>query len=229
MAGRVPPPALPRRARNPQTNRPAGPAAAAAASGGAPGRQPFSQQPAVRHGAQLARGNPAHIVMAEFLVALGIILMRTIGQYEPRAGGAARGVIKPGKPGALGPLPMIASTLLFYFLLAVLAVSGGARARVAAVAGLIYDLAMLLNSTDELNKLSLHLADIGKGKRSPGGGPGPGSSAYQSALSGPGGTQQPGSGYPLPPGKDGKCPPGYTYDSQVQLCIADILPGTTPF
>lgn len=140
-------------------------------------RERVSDSAGFRHGTQLAKGDPAHLVMAEFLVAIGVIGMRAVGQYEPRGQGTRRGNIVPS-PGKLGPLPMLAATLIVFFILSLFAAAGGTRARVAAIIGGIYDLAMLLNSTTEMAKLTGHLASIGQGRQSPGGGPGPGGAAY---------------------------------------------------
>lgn len=171
--------------------------------------------------------------MAEFLIAVAVIGLRAVGQYEPRGQGTRRGVIVPS-PGKLGPLPMLAATIIFYFILSFLAIGGGARARVAVVAGLIYDLAMLMNSAGEMSKLTGLLSELGQGKQSPGGGPGPGTGAYQSALSG---TAAPASGHKYKPvsgpagavgvvkaGPGKTCPPGYKYSGGE--CLPPALQGS---
>jgi len=194
-------------------------------------REKISTRPAARHGTELVRGDPAHLVMGEFLVAVGLIGLRTIGQYEPRAGGTRRGAIVPSKPGGLGPLPMLAATIIVYFILALLAMAGGTRARVAAVLGLVYDLALMLNSAGEMTKLSAHLADVGKGKASPGGGPGPGRASQQFDQPGTG-TAPPGSPETIKPGHGNSCPPGYTYAADLHMCVLGMyqpLPPAQPF
>jgi hypothetical protein len=136
-------------------------------------RERVSEHPAARHAVKTLKGDPAHLVMAEFIAAVAIIGMRTIGQYEPRASGTQKGVIAPS-PGQSGPLTMLAATMIVFFLLSLLAIGGGTRAKVASVLGLIYVLAMLLHSSTEMTKLTSYLQQTGKGASSPGGGPGPG-------------------------------------------------------
>lgn len=103
----------------------------------------------IRHGGQ-------HALMAEFILFCGIVGMRAVADYVPGGDqnqGTGKGTMTPPK-GQLGPLPILAAGIVFYFLLSFLAARGGTWARIAAVSGLIMDLALLMRSTAELNTVS---------------------------------------------------------------------------
>jgi hypothetical protein len=91
--------------------------------------------------------------MAEFIVFCTIVAMRAIADYVPSAGGTAKGTMTPPK-GQLGPLPILAGGIVTFFVLSFLAARGGTTAKIAAAAGLIMDLALLLRSTAELSLVS---------------------------------------------------------------------------
>jgi hypothetical protein len=91
--------------------------------------------------------------MAEFIVFCTIVAMRAIADYVPSAGGTAKGTMTPPK-GQLGPLPILAGGIVTFFVLSFLAARGGTAAKIAAAAGLIMDLALLLRSTAELSLVS---------------------------------------------------------------------------
>ena len=60
-----------------------------------------------------------------------------------------------GKPaGQLGPLPVLAAGFVVFFVLSFVAARGGTAAKIAAGAGLIIDLALLLKSMPELGTVS---------------------------------------------------------------------------
>jgi hypothetical protein len=112
-----------------------------------------------------------HALMAEFLVFLGIVSMRAIADYVPGSQGEAtegttKGAVTPGtaaqqvkgtsqaaqqaSAAQLGPLPILAAGFIIFFLLSFLAARGGTSARVASLAGLIIDVALLMKSIPEL-------------------------------------------------------------------------------
>jgi hypothetical protein len=99
-----------------------------------------------------------HALMAEFLVFLGIVSMRAIADYVPGSQGEAtegttKGTVTPAS-GQLGPLPILAAGFVIFFILSFLAARGGTWARVASLAGLIIDTALLMKSIPELEKVS---------------------------------------------------------------------------
>jgi len=99
-----------------------------------------------------------HALMAEFLVFLGIVSMRAIADYVPGSQGEAtegttKGTVTPAS-GQLGPLPILAAGFVIFFILSFLAARGGTWARVAGLAGLIIDTALLMKSIPELEKVS---------------------------------------------------------------------------
>ena len=114
-----------------------------------PGR--LAQAVTVRKGGQ-------HALMAEFLAFLAIVTMRAIADYVPAdqgqpTEGTSKGTVTPhGKQ--IGPLPTLAAGFVIFFILGFMAARGGASARVAAVAGLIIDVVLLLNSMPELDTVS---------------------------------------------------------------------------
>lgn len=119
----------------------------------------------------IARGGQ-HALMAEFLVFCGLVAMRAIADYVPgNQGQADEGTAKgsitgltlqqqqqtesKGKPaGQLGPLPVLGAGFVVFFVLSFMAARGGTAARIAAGAGLIIDLALLLKSMPELATVS---------------------------------------------------------------------------
>lgn len=115
----------------------------------APGR--LARAVTVRKGGQ-------HALMAEFLGFLAIVTMRAIADYVPAdqgqpTEGTSKGTVTPhGKQ--IGPLPTLAAGFVIFFILGFMAARGGTAARVAAVAGLIIDVVLLLNSMPELDTVS---------------------------------------------------------------------------
>src|SRR5580698_7641763 len=99
----------------------------------APGRT--ARAVTVRKGGQ-------HALMAEFLLFCGIVGMRAVADYVPHDEGTSKGDIQP-TTGQLGPLPILAAGFVFFFIMSFLAARGGTWARLAAISGLIVDVALL--------------------------------------------------------------------------------------
>jgi hypothetical protein len=103
----------------------------------------------IQHGGQ-------HALMAEFILFCGIVGMRAVADYVPggeQNDGTAKGSMTP-PAGQLGPLPVLAAGIVFFFVLSFLAARGGGWAKIAAVSGLIMDVALLMRSAAELNTVS---------------------------------------------------------------------------
>jgi hypothetical protein len=97
--------------------------------------------------------------MAEFLLFCGIVGMRAVADYVPRDEGTSKGEIQP-TTGQLGPLPILAAGFVFFFILSFLAARGGTWARLAAIFGLIVDVALLLRSAPELETVAGSFGNI---------------------------------------------------------------------
>src|ERR1700677_2146749 len=100
-----------------------------------------------------------HALMAEFLLFCGIVGMRAVADYVPRDEGTSKGEIQP-TTGQLGPLPILAAGFVFFFILSFLAARGGTWARLAAIFGLIVDVALLLRSAPELETVAGSFGNI---------------------------------------------------------------------
>lgn len=115
----------------------------------APGR--LASTVTVRKGGQ-------HALMAEFLAFTGIVALRAIADYVPAdqgqpTEGTSKGTVTP-RGTQLGPLPILAAGFVIFFILGFAAARGGTSARVAAMAGLIIDVVLLMNSLPELETVS---------------------------------------------------------------------------
>jgi hypothetical protein len=99
-----------------------------------------------------------HALMAEFLLFCGIVGLRAVADFVPGnqgqdTEGTTKGTITPAS-GQLGPLPVLAAGFVLFFVLSFMAARGGTSARVAAAAGLIVDVVLLMRSAPELEKVS---------------------------------------------------------------------------
>jgi hypothetical protein len=99
-----------------------------------------------------------HALMAEFLLFCGIVGLRAVADFVPGnqgqdTEGTTKGTITPAT-GQLGPLPVLAAGFVLFFVLSFMAARGGTSARVAAAAGLIVDVVLLMRSAPELTKVS---------------------------------------------------------------------------
>jgi hypothetical protein len=100
-----------------------------------------------------------HALMAEFLLFVGIVGMRAVADYVPHDEGTSKGEIQP-TTGQLGPLPILAAGFVFFFILSFLAARGGTWARLAAIFGLIVDVALLMRSAPELETVAGSFGNI---------------------------------------------------------------------
>jgi len=85
--------------------------------------------------------------------------MRAVADYVPHDEGTSKGEIQP-TTGQLGPLPILAAGFVFFFILSFLAARGGTWARLAAIFGLIVDVALLLRSAPELETVAGSFGNI---------------------------------------------------------------------
>lgn len=105
-----------------------------------------------------------HALMAEFLAFTGIVALRAIADYVPGeqgqpTEGTSKGAITP-RGSQPGPLATLAAGFVIFFILGFMAARGGTSARVAAMAGLIVDVVLLMNSLPELNTVSKSFGNV---------------------------------------------------------------------
>lgn len=183
-----------------------------AASRIAAGRRPYS-----------ARG----MLTAELLIGVGIVALRAVADYEPQQDGTLRG--KVGHPkGQYGPLPVLAGLIMTFFLLSFLAARGGTRGKVGVIAGGLIVLVLAMKSTGEFETVATTFGSFGTARPPPGdwqtSGPQAGSpitgGGVPASPPASGGGPPPGGKITVPP-KNGKCPKGYTYNSDIKMCLAD--------
>lgn len=103
------------------------------------------------------------MLTAELLAGVGIVAIRAVEDYEPRADGTLKGTI--GHPaGQYGPLPILAGLLTWFFLLSFLAARGGTRAKVAVIFGGLTDLVLAMKSMPHLEKVAATFSGFGTAK-----------------------------------------------------------------
>jgi hypothetical protein len=164
------------------------------------------------------------MLTAELLVAVLIVAVRAVADYEPQADGTLKGKIGHPK-GQYGPLPILAGLIMSFFVLSFLAAAGGTRARLAVIGGGIIDLALLLKSTKEFTTVADTFGKLGHARVPAGSwetsgtawgepisGTGGGIFGGLPSLGGPGLTpaqQQQANNPEVKMPASGKCPPGY--------------------
>jgi hypothetical protein len=110
-----------------------------------------------RKGTYTGRGALTGILLAGY----GIVLIRIVADYEPQEGGGVAGkTLHP--TGQLGPLPIAVSLTASFFLLSLLAVGGGTRAKVAVILGASIVLVLAMKSTTEINTVASTFGNISK-------------------------------------------------------------------
>lgn len=131
------------------TDAPAQPAAAPepARPAAPPPRQPRpdSGRAPLRVGQQvpgLGQGGQ-HVLAAELMLFVAIVGMRAVAQYGP-------GDKKDIPPDQFGPLFILGNGFAIFFVLSFLAARGGTAAKVAGAAGLVIDIALLMQSLPHL-------------------------------------------------------------------------------
>lgn len=113
------------------------------------------------------RYSAKHMLTAELIVAVLIVGIRAVADYEPQADGTLKGKIGHPK-GQYGPLPILTGLIVVFFLLSFAAASGGLKAKLAVIAGAVIDLGLLFNSHDEFTKVAGTFGKLGKARVPPG-------------------------------------------------------------
>lgn len=98
------------------------------------------------------RSPAEHTLVAEFLVALVIIIIRAVADYVPQGNGTEPGEEQPAK--GAHPLTMLAATLIVYFVLSVAARTHTFMSRAAVLFGLLMDLTLLTKSGPEMQTVA---------------------------------------------------------------------------
>jgi hypothetical protein len=121
----------------------------------APGR--FAAVVTQRKGTYTGRGALTGIL----LIGYTIVLIRIVADYEVQEDGTARGnILHP--QGQLGPLPIAVSLTTSFFLLSLLAVGGGTRAKLAVILGASIVIVLAMKSMDEINTVASTFGNISK-------------------------------------------------------------------
>jgi hypothetical protein len=100
-----------------------------------------------------------HVLMAEMIVALGIIGVRAVSDYVPAGDSHNPGSEHPVK--GQSPVVLITATLAVYFVLSFLATRGGWAAKSAAAFGLLMIAGLMINSEAELVDVAHWIENIG--------------------------------------------------------------------
>lgn len=100
-----------------------------------------------------------HVLMAEMLVAFGVIGIRAISDYTPASDISKPGTENPTK--GASPIVLIAATLMVYFVLAFMASRGGWAARAAAAFGALMIIGLMINSESELADVATWIDNLG--------------------------------------------------------------------
>jgi len=96
-----------------------------------------------------------HALAAELLLFVGIVAVRAIATYGPAPVVKGKTQTKHLPSDQFGPLFVLGNGFVLFFILALLSARGGATAKVAAAAGLIVDVALLLKSIPHIQQLAL--------------------------------------------------------------------------
>lgn len=196
-----------------------------------------------RKGTYTGRGALTGILLAGY----GVVLIRIVADYEPQEGGGVAGkTLHPA--GQLGPLPIAVSLTASFFLLSLLAVGGGTRAKVAVILGASIVLVLAMKSTAEINTVASTFGNISKitvpaasgaegsgaASTSPASGSSSGTGSSGTGSSGtPAHPQSPGGNGPTGPWtvvpntdnleiypQNGQCPAGWTLNPDKQRCLS---------
>lgn len=96
-----------------------------------------------------------HALAAELLLFVAIVAVRAIATYGPAPVVKGKTQAKSLPSDQYGPLFILGNGFVIYFILAMLSARGGTWARLAAVGGLVVDVALLLKSIPHIQQLAL--------------------------------------------------------------------------
>lgn len=164
VSRRTAPPRRPRRPPPPREPRP-GPVKRADRGGRSITER--GPQPVTVRFAPAGSYSASKMLTAELAFGFLIVAVRAVADYEPQADGTLQGKIGHPK-GQLGPLPILAGLIITFFLLSFLAASGGTKAKLAVIFGGTIDLALLMKSSAEFEKVAKTFGTFGKAKVPPG-------------------------------------------------------------
>jgi hypothetical protein len=98
------------------------------------------------------------MLTAELLVGFLIVLIRIVADFDSSTGKG--NVLHP--QGQYGPMPITAALILTFFMLSLLAMGGGTRAKIAVIFGATVVIALGLNSVTEFQTVSSTIGNIGQ-------------------------------------------------------------------
>lgn len=100
------------------------------------------------------------ILTVELLMIFAIVAIRVVADYEVQSNGTVKGnVLSPS--GQLGPLPILVTSVITFFILSFVAAGGGTRAKLAGILGGIIVVGLAMKSTAEITKVSTTIGSIG--------------------------------------------------------------------
>jgi hypothetical protein len=94
------------------------------------------------------------VLTAEFLLCLGVVAVRVVGDYEINDNGAQKGTLNTPANGGWGPLTVLTGLLGSFFLLGFLASGGGGRAKIANLAGGLLTVVLIIKSDTEISTVA---------------------------------------------------------------------------
>jgi hypothetical protein len=111
------------------------------------------------------RGNvygPKHILTAELIIGLVLVLIRLVADYDPVSDGTVKG--KVGHPqGEYGPVPVLAGLIATFWVLSFAVVKGGRWATFGNVSGGLIIIVLAMKSSSEIEKVAGTFGTWGKG------------------------------------------------------------------
>lgn len=96
-----------------------------------------------------------HALAAELLLFVAIVAVRAIATYGPAPVVSGKTQKKTLPSDQFGPLFILGNGFVLFFILAIISARGGTAARLAAVGGLVVDVALLLKSVSHIQQLAL--------------------------------------------------------------------------
>lgn len=172
-----------------------------------------------------------HVLTAELIIGMIIVLVRVVADYEPQSDGTVKG--KVGHPkGQYGPLPITAGLITTFFFLSFFVAKGGRWASTANAFGALIIVVLGMKSIDEVKTVTKTFPGWGTGvvpagkwdtEGTPAGEP-----VQGSLVPGEGGGVAPSNPQgPAPKPHSGRCPPGWT--DVGGRCYPNVQGGTVPF
>jgi hypothetical protein len=110
---------------------------------------------------------PKHLLTAELIAGMVIVLVRLVADYEPQSDGTVKGKI--GHPsGQYGPVPIAAGMIATFWVLSFFVAKGGRWATVANAGGALVVVTLGVKSSAEIQAVADTFGSWGKARKPPG-------------------------------------------------------------